>query len=332
MRSEIVIAHLSDLHHPTIKEETWARLKSYLVERKPDLILVTGDLTNHPWPWRHIQVRRKLLELVDECQKSRLTDAVAATGTQQPSGTDKQRDVMLRVVPGNHDCAFWGNVGFYFLKWVSFDLVFRGYQQTFFDFSTDKLKLYFFSFNSNPFIARWAKGAVSRRQLKSFQRKMDELQESQPDSINDAYKVALLHHHPMPIPYDEKLEKYLFLKNAGEFINAMAQNRINLVLHGHKHKPRISSVSLGTTSTSRNVSIVASGSTLKDGEESTCNLITIYDNMRVEVKQAVANPGEDFIEKEVTTYLPSWDTYIEERYAAGKNKLGYEIESLSHTA
>jgi 3',5'-cyclic AMP phosphodiesterase CpdA len=81
MSSEIVIAHISDLHHPTIKEEAWTRLSAYLVDAKPDLILVTGDLTNHPWPWRHNQVKRKLEELVAKCEQAKAKSTNGASAS-----------------------------------------------------------------------------------------------------------------------------------------------------------------------------------------------------------------------------------------------------------
>src|SRR5207302_4654043 len=53
-------------------------------------------------------------------------------------------------------------------------------------------------------------------------------------------KIALLHHHPMPISATER-EGFLndpgftMLKNAGQVMTTMVAAKMDLVLHGHEH-------------------------------------------------------------------------------------------------
>jgi predicted MPP superfamily phosphohydrolase len=318
MSSTISIAHISDLHFPHWGDRTYDNLKKYLKDKKPHLILVTGDLTEHPWPRLHRKVRDRLVELVDACNAG-----------------EPPRNTMLAVVPGNHDYAVYGNITF-LTSPISFRSYFKPYHQEFFEMSSDdgQFKALFFCFNSNPLIAKFAKGAVSRRQLNKFRQRVAGLRGKDPDGFDAAYKIAVLHHHPLPIPHSEALEEFNILTNAGTVLRVLAQCKINLILHGHKHDLVISSVNMGTAyaanqgaafSATRRMFVVASGSTLKEGEtENTCNLIILRKALPAEVTPVGAYPDEDFREKE-TTLLPSLDDFINEQFIAERRRLGYEV-------
>lgn len=318
MSSKITIAHISDLHYPYWEENTFTRLKNYLQSKNPHLILVTGDLADQPWPWLHRKVRDRLLELREACNNGR---------SDYPT--------RLAVVPGNHDYAILGNwnLGTSLLWRYSFRWHFKEYREYCFEIAGDGFKTIFFCFNSNPLVARWAKGVVSGGQLRRFQKKIAELQQGK--EFNAAYKIAVLHHHPLPIPHSEKLERFLILKNAGEVLRIFAQCKIDLILHGHKHDSAISSVNMGTAyasnqgsafSVPRRIFIVASGSTLKAGlPENTCNIITISRTSQAEVVPVGAWPGTEFKEKEAVL-LPSRHDFIREHHISARSRLGYEID------
>ncbi|MGB9180234.1 MAG: metallophosphoesterase [Pyrinomonadaceae bacterium] len=311
MNTEVVLAHISDLHFPHWRDSTLQNLKDYLKRKRPLLILVTGDLTDNPFPWQQRRLKHRLDELVESCR-----DGAA----RQPH---------LVVVPGNHDYAVLGNWNFGLspLPRTTFRHIFRDYRRRFIEITAGDLTIYVFCFNSNPYIARWAKGAISRRQLKWFEKKTHALRNANKEKFESAYKIAILHHHPLPIPFSEELEKFLILKNAGELLRLLAQCKINLVLHGHKHESVISSVNMGTSyGATRKLFVVASGTTLKRGDgKNTCNLITIRHRGQAEVTPAVAQPDEEFLDKE-TVLLPPWDDYIREQYAFQQERVGYEID------
>jgi len=315
MNSEVVIAHISDLHFPHWRGDALQHLKDYLKKKKPLLILVTGDLTDNPNPLQQWRLKRHLNELVESCQE------------------DSSHKSHLVVVPGNHDYAMLGNwnLGLSPLSRSSFRYIFRDYRPRLIRIhikATD-LYVYIFCFNSNPYVARWAKGAISRRQLRWFEKKAHALRSAHKERFESAYKIAILHHHPLPIPFSEELEKFLILNNAGELLRHLAQCKIDLVLHGHKHLSTISSLNMGTSSgTTRKIFVVSSGTTLKKVEsENTCNIITIRHPGQAEVTPAGAQPGEKFQDK-ATVFLPPWDEYIREQYAIQQERLGYEIDEL----
>lgn len=314
MKPEVVIAHISDLHFPHWREGALQHLKDYLKEKMPLLILVTGDLTDHPFPWQQKRLKRKLDELVECCRDD-----------------SAPRQHHLAVVPGNHDYAVFGNwnLGLSPLLRTTFKYIYRDYRRRFIEITTDNLTVYIFCFDSNPYVARWAKGAIHRSQLKWFEKKAHALRSADKEKFESAYKIAILHHHPLPIPFSENMENFLILKNAGELLRLLAQCKIDLVLHGHKHHSIISSLNMGTSyGTTRKLFVVASGTTLKKGDgKNTCNMIAIRRRGQVEVTPVEAEPDEEFIDKE-TVLLPPWDDYIREQYAFQRRRMGYEIDEF----
>lgn len=60
-----------------------------------------------------------------------------------------------------------------------------------------------------------------------------------PDTIN-VLQIALLHHHPLPIPYtpDSSLERfYNAMQDGSTLCHFLNERRFHLVLHGHQHHP-----------------------------------------------------------------------------------------------
>ncbi|MEA2884477.1 MAG: hypothetical protein QOH32_3733 [Bradyrhizobium sp.] len=66
-------------------------------------------------------------------------------------------------------------------------------------------------------------------------------------------RIAVLHHHPLPIAIDQglqgravqaRLEPFLILKNGADLIHELQRQRYDLVLHGHKHRPQFARVEL----------------------------------------------------------------------------------------
>ena len=83
------IAHISDIHFgKNFDVEVWKNVRKRIEEFNPDLLVVSGDLVDHPWPFPMLAVKVELLALCTSC----------------PSKPE------LFVVPGNHDVRLWGNV------------------------------------------------------------------------------------------------------------------------------------------------------------------------------------------------------------------------------
>src|SRR5271166_6256886 len=97
------IAQVSDLHiNRKTDENVIAMLKKILAERRPNVLIVSGDLANQPVPWQMKKAARIVREL-EQCY--------------QP--------VRVLVMPGNHDYKLWGNVGLRRLTRIPFEIYFR---------------------------------------------------------------------------------------------------------------------------------------------------------------------------------------------------------------
>jgi hypothetical protein len=82
------LAHISDIHFgPEFNVETWRNVRKHIEEFDPEILVVSGDLVDHPLPFRLLAVKSELEDLCTRC----------------PSKPQ------LFVVPGNHDLCWWGN-------------------------------------------------------------------------------------------------------------------------------------------------------------------------------------------------------------------------------
>jgi hypothetical protein len=70
------------------------------------------------------------------------------------------------------------------------------------------------------------------------------------DRFSDYLKIALVHHHPYPYPASREApildprswigrEEFMQMEDATEFLTWCSSRDIRLVLHGHKHIPRL---------------------------------------------------------------------------------------------
>lgn len=268
------ILHLSDLHFGVgWSRSHWDSMVGWAERFGPDLILVTGDLVNSPYRRTLAVAVAALLELQERVSRS--------------SG----RRCRVVAVPGNHDTRVLGNVP---LRWITASVpvlwlvaaavgyrwglgwpaavlgglavaasIYRGVLQSFWRACGDlapraplvipKLELIVFPYDSATSRLASARGVVPAGQFV-------------PDVVEaDArgyFRLAAVHHHPLPIPYDSQHEPLLVLDNAGAFLNEVSRKRIRLVLHGHKHHPNYArcSIRLGTSDTFE-VGVLASGTT-----------------------------------------------------------------------
>lgn len=252
------ILHLTDLHFTNKtriedkkKRQWWspwklAELKKdgYLVNfeshlaklatvDRPDLVVVTGDLVdNLRWfSWGH----RKDLEKA----RSYLY-ALCATLKLEPKKS-------LLVIPGNHDVR---RSGIFKSSWgpKNFSDVFSNWQLP---RRFAELNLFVACFDSNCVndAGGLAMGEVAVDQLISLTNKM-------PPKDQGLQLLALVHHHPLPVPPAEKVSKeyrtwwerrlgrifssppeFMVLRNSGRFLLESFKLGFGLILHGHYHKP-----------------------------------------------------------------------------------------------
>ena len=78
------------------------------------------------------------------------------------------------------------------------------------------------------------RGQLTQTQLQWFE------EESSHYLKSEKWKIVLLHHHPIPYSYPVPCgPDSSILEEGSQLIDIAARNRIHLVLHGHRHHPRV---------------------------------------------------------------------------------------------
>ena len=273
---QVRIVHLTDLHYGMgFNFDLWYNVSIIIQGLHPHAILVTGDLVNSPWWWRFSAIRKKLEEL--------------KTNTVNSDGSPPH----MFVIPGNHDTRVYGILPIIWLYpiilltiaaavaglWIGllqsvflallalgiialvlraiclrkFTHYFRQLIPRLPTYLAD-LGLVLYPFDSATHAATAACGKI---RLRDFV-----LAAKDPASNRAAavYRIALVHHHVLPIPYDARQETMMVLKNAGAFLSEAAKQRIRLVLNGHKHHHHFSRVAINAdTDQESEISVLATG-------------------------------------------------------------------------
>lgn len=295
-----VVAHISDLHFKSdtrAEDSIWQALLADLESSQVDLIAVSGDLIDGAF--RDNWGRWGVTKAIDNAYKF-LTETLCG-------GLDVDPLKALVVVPGNHDCRLKG----LFSREALFDLFQQRFQRQFEHKIIPSLSLSLFVFDSNKAtLGGLATGLVGKEDLVRFSRLIQDVSTSElyDDVWNLSTRVAMLHHHPMPIAATEhrgsitELEETLLLKNAGQFMTQMVQTQIDLVLHGHKHCPAFSKATFPTEGGHEHtVAVVAAGSVSRAGKHpQSYNLITIADSKEVSLQRKSL---DDMTYKSVATFF-----------------------------
>jgi predicted phosphodiesterase len=202
----------------------------------------------------------------------------------------------LMVVPGNHDYRFKGLADNKFVRLVrksfyaakpSFDLFHRSFAPQFKPKFFPKLGvcLYTFDSNTSDLLMNFATGRVDERELIRFADCVSYIDTNHKNEYLSATRIALLHHHPMPIASTEleggltNNDSMLLLTNSGVFMSEMINKQVDIILHGHKHAPAFSKATFPLQSdTEHSVVVVGAGSAGDGVANGQCyNLITISD-------------------------------------------------------
>lgn len=282
-RTSAKIAHLSDLHFvPETDPDNDRRIRALMHDIRdwrPNLIVVTGDLIdNAPLSRLKKDSVRATLGIARRFLKTLCTEC------------DLDPSQRLFVVPGNHDYRLWG-----LLSWDSCDdrSAFVDTLGTYYcNRFIHELNLQVFCFDSNvtdDLSINFATGFVSENEiLDAFPGKA--LPVKTEDGSNDGsssprtdtlIRIALLHHHPMPIvkaytPDVTDKEEFLLLRNAGVFMKEMAKNDIDVVLHGHKHWPGYSRAGFpDDDGHMKYIGVIAAGTATEKDPYSSYNRISI---------------------------------------------------------
>lgn len=241
------ILHLSDLHlgddivwRAIYRWRPWWKhvspgitrgLVSAIRELHPDYIVISGDIVNKPEAeWFDFSARY-------------LRDLFLNSGFDL-----KER---LLIIPGNHDVSFrpkkqpddFVRVSLFrgFLRDLFGESDTESRSQRFFKVDTDAGIIFFCldtTLKEQPPLAEGEVGASQRAWIK---REMERISKELGGDISRYAKVAVMHHHCVPIPGTSTFgERFMQLLDAGDVLELLNGLGFNVVLHGHKHFPHSS--------------------------------------------------------------------------------------------
>jgi predicted MPP superfamily phosphohydrolase len=299
-----VIAHISDLHfirNTNVTAHPWPALAQDLSNKSVDVVVVTGDLID-----------------------SSVSDVAATQGVKDAFGhvhryltatictaTDVDPATSLFVIPGNHDFRW---KGLSILKSIQYDAFYSEFGGEFRNalFPSLNFGVFVFDSNTDDKALNFATGLVKREDLTSFEKLVSQIATENSDLWGRCTKIALVHHHPMPIAATEHREsitdreEFLLLKNAAMFMTEMVRSDFDLVLHGHKHYPAFSTAAFPSEDDARHgIAVVAAGSVGKTGKhEPSYNLLTVFESGEIKLERRVLRDVS--YEREIYTSLESY--------------------------
>lgn len=216
------LLHLSDIHFGTPDSDSAAAyITGWIRSTVPDAdrVVITGDLMDSPTADRLGALRAFLSELT----------SIAGEPV---------------LVVGNHD-----------QRWHGLSAGRLGRDGTFIDelvpdrlVVDDSLGAIFFCFNSSEG-GSLARGRISKGQLRGMGALYEHLV-SDREEVASYRKIALVHHHPLPIRSErpsspiQRFRTFAFgeytkaMKNGSSFVRWCADRDVCIVLHGHKHLSR----------------------------------------------------------------------------------------------
>ncbi len=296
------IAHISDIHHERLDQGVSDRLTEALAIAHPDFLVVTGDFVDNFW--KLSAAKQWVLRLCDSV------------------GIDP--NTRLLTVPGNHDYRVLGNVGYRPITGHWYRKHFEGSNKSRIVLH-EEFGICFIRIDSNPAMRGLARGTVNRRQLKAIENEIAALSDADRRFFSKATKIALVHHHPLPVPY-EGSDTFLILNKAQNLIQFLAEHKVDCILHGHKHRAPHSIVCVGTCAgTNRTIEVVGAGTAVAGGPDHEArghnfNLITVEDSGLMFVQQFFAQGGEAFREEVAYPYVGHALGRVYERAVAAGHK------------
>jgi len=281
------IVHISDLHFASRDRAVARVLHDAIVQARPDVLLVTGDVADHPsisWPFGRGEwtAARAWLREVER-------DVEAVSGSA----------VTTLVLPGNHDVLISGLSGWCWIPGAAFARFFRPWrrQPVFYH---PRANITFLTLDTNPRLAFFsAEGVAIASRLKQLKRAMD----SHADAarIRTSTKILLMHHHPLPVPF-QGADWLLQTRRVDRLLRFVAENKIDMIFHGHKHRATWSQMRIGGTSAEPFfIEVVGAGSAMKwadqDPRGHNFNLIDVAAGGARQVRQFFKHTDADrFVE------------------------------------
>jgi len=224
MQEDVVrLAHISDLHIGRHYDPKLRNLVDKLNAIKPHFLVVSGDLVHEP-KLAYLRDARSVLQDLRNCCRA------------------------LLVVPGNHDRH--GELGLDdWAKELGTGVV-PSYQCKVFELPDDRF-VFFFLLNStlahtpDPISQQihdivQVRGWIDKDQVQWLRKTFSQIKGQYRTEYERGLKVVVLHHHLVPVGSESYLgEAFMTLGNSNEVLGILAEMKVDLVLHGHKHAPAI---------------------------------------------------------------------------------------------
>jgi 3',5'-cyclic AMP phosphodiesterase CpdA len=246
------IAHISDIHFGKIDLHVADALAIELAERKPNLLVASGDFTQR-------------------ARRGQYTDAANYL---------KRLPQPRILVPGNHDIPlydvfhrFFGSLDNY-RRYISDDLhpIYRDEEMLVIGLNTARP----FTFSLNGF---WKDGDISEQQLWDIELLAR-------DWPKELMKVVVTHHPFIPPPGDRG---HGIVHNATRALDVLEKSGVDLLLAGHLHTGYSGDVRTHHEAVKRSILSIQAGtttSTRRRGQANAYNWISIeHDRVSIEVRQ-----------------------------------------------
>jgi 3',5'-cyclic AMP phosphodiesterase CpdA len=239
------IVHISDLHFRSRNLAAADALRDTIVQARPDVLAVTGDLADHPsalwWMGRGAwtEARDWIQAIVDKCP-----------------------ELTVLLLPGNHDVLMTGLSGWCWPAAKAFQKAFAPWQREDVYFLRQR-NLTFLTLDTNPVGAAFsAEGKAIARRLRRLKKHIDRHEHA--SAIRESTRILLMHHHPLPVPFQGR-DWLLHTRRVDRLLHFLAEHRVDVVLHGHKHRASWSHLRLGLASAEPCfVETLGAGSAFKD--------------------------------------------------------------------
>jgi Calcineurin-like phosphoesterase len=282
---EVKILHLSDLHAGRGFEiNRWNELLALVgTEILPNVVIVSGDMVNSPTRREFKQAAGRIEELHQRCKpdtefivlpgnhdtrisgifsvsRVRMVTAavlvvlaalswlLASSELAIPATQFSVRVLPIMLVLVALAAIVLSVALFYY---VSFERHFPPSKAV---VKLDKLGLEVLNFDSSSDVrAHWAEGIVRESDFVAVRSLIGE-------TPSRNFRMAVLHHHALPIPYEAGAEPMMVLRNAGAFLREISLLKVALVLHGHRHRFSFSRVSMNADDQPFQIGVLSTGS------------------------------------------------------------------------
>ncbi|HKR60742.1 MAG TPA: metallophosphoesterase, partial [Pyrinomonadaceae bacterium] len=333
--AEARILHISDLHFgASFDNDSWNDLINHAGTLSPNLVIVTGDVVDNPTRWSLARAAAALEKLEQD-----LSCKVIVV-----PGNHDTRFLGLIPITWVNPLVVAGLAILFFLLFalnvtsfvprlilLSAGFVFAGIlvARTFFlDFGKffrrfilpapgfySGFGLEIFAFDSATKAVFGARGKIPKKQFVDAQGKLRTRQLKETVSESDKaqsqpYRIGILHHHPLPIPYDDSNEFLMVADNAGAFLAEVSRLGIRLVLHGHKHHSHFSRVTINAGDEKEHeLAVLAVGTLSRSGRmdppEHHFYFLRLVNSGNMEVTPFIARKGGSFEQKPTSLVEPA---------------------------